>query len=280
MTFSVAAASRTLGRLLPTTSPATYGILGFSCLCYLVSLVWTIRLTGLEQPTGGALGILNNLGGINGEVLARFGASLPLGYDLREPWRMVMAVFLHGSLLHIGFNMWALMSIGPQIEELYGSARFFFIYVSTGIAGYVLSSFSGHFSVGGSGALLGLIGVLLAITMGRRSAGMRMLRQQLIGWLVFIAIWGFLPGSVVDNMAHLGGLIAGFILGRVLTDRPPLSPEERKRAYLLGWAATLIVLASFLMTVYANLHAARPEQTAASDTRVQIARNGDAVMKT
>src|SRR6201999_431962 len=121
---------------------------------------WTMRLSGVSQPSGGVLGLLNNLGGINGEVLQRLGASLPLGLDLAQPWRFVMAVFLHGSLMHIGFNMWVLMDIGPQIEELYGSARYFFIYVITGIGGYVLSSFSGHFSVGGSGALLGLIGIL------------------------------------------------------------------------------------------------------------------------
>ena len=104
-----------------------------------------------------------------------------------------MAVFLHGSLMHIVFNMWVLMDIGPQIEELYGSARFFFIYVATGIGGYLLSStLSGHLSMGGSGALLGLIGVLLAITTGRKSAGMQMLRSQIIRWLIYIAIWGFL----------------------------------------------------------------------------------------
>ena len=251
MTFSVAAASRSLGRLLPTTSPATYGILGFSCLLYVVSLLWSLRLSGLQQPGGGAFGILNSLGGINGEVLQRFGASLPLSYNLVQPWRFVMAVFLHGSLLHIGFNMWVLMDIGPQIEELYGSARYFFIYVVTGIGGYLLSSFFGHFSVGGSGALLGLIGVLLAITTGRRSAGMRMLRQQIIRWLIYILVWGLLfPG--IDNMAHLGGLATGFLLGRIMMDRPPTSPEERKQAYWLGWSAALIVAASFAMMVYEN----------------------------
>jgi rhomboid protease GluP len=277
MTFSVAAASKSLGRLLPGTSPATYGILGLSCLFYVASLLWTMRLTGLQQPAGGAFGILNSLGGVNGEVLQRLGASIPLAYDLQQPWRFVMAVFLHGSLLHIGFNMWVLMDIGPQIEELYGSARYFFIYVITGIGGYVLSSFFGHFSVGGSGALLGLIGVLLAITTGRRSAGMRMLRQQIIRWLVYILVWGLLfPG--IDNMAHLGGLITGFILGRIMIDRQPMSPEERKQSYLLGWAATLIVAASFAMMVYTNVRVNR-DQTALSTARVQLARHRNAVMK-
>jgi membrane associated rhomboid family serine protease len=279
LTFSVAAASRSLGRLLPATSPATYGILGFSCAVYLLSLLWTMRLNGLQQPAGGVFGILNGLGGINGEVLQRLGASLPLSYNLEQPWRLVMAVFLHGGLLHIGFNMWVLMDIGPQIEELYGSARYFFIYVVTGIGGYLLSSFSGHFSVGGSGALLGLIGVLLAITTGHRSAGMRMLRQQIIRWLIYILVWGLLfPG--IDNMAHLGGLATGFILGRLMLDRPPVSPEERKRAYLFGWAAVLIVAASFALMVYANLRPADTNPTAESAPRIQLTRDSDAVVKT
>jgi rhomboid protease GluP len=277
MTFSMAAASKSLGRLLPTTSPATYAILGLSCLMYILSLVWTMRLTGLQQPSGGAFGILNSLGGISGEVLQRLGASVPLAYNLQQPWRFVMAIFLHGGLLHIGFNMWVLMDIGPQIEELYGSARYFFIYVITGIGGYVLSSISGHFSVGGSGALLGLIGILLAITTGRRSAGMRMMRQQIIRWLVYILVWGLLfPG--IDNMAHLGGLATGFLLGRIMMDRPPMSPEERKKAYAMGWAATLIVAASFAMMIYGNVRVSR-DQAVMLTPGVQLPRHRDAVVK-
>ena len=135
---------------------------------------------------------LMGLGGISGQVLRDFGASLPWPGDLIQPWRLIMATFLHGGLLHIGFNMWVLMDIGPQIEELYGSARYLFMYVVTGIGAYLLSSLVGHFSVGGSGSLLGLIGVLLAITTNRRSASMQMLRSQLIKWLIYIAYHGIL----------------------------------------------------------------------------------------
>lgn len=219
---------------------------------YGLSLLWTIRLNGFQAPSGGGLGALLNFGGIDGNVLQRLGASLPLPINLLQPWRFVMAVFLHGSVLHIGFNMWVLMDIGPQIEELYGSARYLFIYVVTGIGGYVLSSLFGKFSVGGSGALLGLIGVLLAITTGRKSAGMQMLRSQIIRWLIYIAVWGFLfPG--IDNFAHAGGLATGFLLGKIMIDRAPIAPEERKRAYMLGWVSALMVIASFAAMVFWNL---------------------------
>lgn len=246
MTFGMAAATRSLGRLLPTTSPATYGILTLSCLLYGVSLLATLRTSGLQAPAGGGFSALMGLGGISGQVLFRLGASLPWPGDLLQPWRLIMASFLHGGLLHIGFNMWVLMDIGPQIEEFYGSARYLFMYVVTGIGAYLLSSLVGHFSIGGSGSLLGLIGVLLAITMNRRSASMQMLRSQLIKWLIYIAIMGFML-SGIDNFAHLGGLITGFVLGKYMVDRAPSSPEERKRANLLGWATGLAVAASLAL---------------------------------
>jgi rhomboid protease GluP len=262
MTFSLAAASRSLGRLMPMQSPATYGILALSCALFVLSLAVTVRETGFASLGGGLTGLLN-FGGVSGGVLERFGASLPLPYNLAQPWRFVMAIFLHGSILHIFFNMWVLMDIGPQIEELYGSARYFFIYVVTGIGGYLLSSSTGHLSVGGSGALLGLIGVLLAVTTSRKTIGMQMLRNQIFKWLIYIAVWGLLfPG--IDNYAHAGGLISGFILGKLMADRPPQSPEERKKAYALGWLAGLLVAASLGCMILANKRASAPTQSRAA----------------
>jgi rhomboid protease GluP len=252
----MAAASRSLSRLLPTTSPATYGILTLSCLLYGVSLLATIRTSGLQAPAGGGFSALMSLGGISGQVLYRLGASLPWPGDLEHPWRLIMASFLHAGLLHIGFNMWVLMDIGPQIEELYGSARYLFVYVVTGVGAYLLSSLvrNSGLSIGGSGSLLGLIGVLLAITTNRRSASMQMLRSQLIRWLIYIGIMGFLmPG--IDNFAHLGGLISGFILGKIMVDRAPSSPEERTRANLLGWTTGALVAASLGVAAFGVLRA-------------------------
>ncbi len=246
LTFSLAAASKSLGRLMPGTSPATYAILGFSCIVYAVSFLATLRNGGSPSISGSGFSALFNLGAVSSGVLERLGASLPLPINLREPWRFVTAVFLHAGLLHIFFNMWVLMDIGPQIEELYGSARYLFLYVVCGIGGYLLSSFLGHFSVGGSGAIVGLIGVMLAITTGRRSIAMTALRNQIFRWLIYLVIWGLLF-SGVDNMAHLGGGITGFIFGKLMMDRPPATPQERKRAYVLGWIAALAVVASFVL---------------------------------
>ena len=239
LTFSLAAASRSLSGLLPTESPITYVIVGLNFLLFVVSLLATMRLS---QESGGQG--LNLFGGINGLVLDRLGASRPLVLINGEWWRLVMAIFLHGGILHIAMNTWVLMDIGPQVEEVYGSARYLFLYIATGIAGFLASAISGHFSVGASGALMGLIGLMLAITTRRGGAYMQMIRGQLIRWVIYILVLGFVV-SGIDNAAHLGGLAAGFLLGRVMADREPMNATERKRAYVLGWAAGLVVVASF-----------------------------------
>jgi len=77
---------------------------------------------------------------------------------------------------------------------------------------------------------------------------MQMLRRNLIRWLIYIAVWGLLfPG--IDNWAHGGGFVTGFILGKILADRPPQTPQEVRLAYALGWIAALAVVVSFAMAV-------------------------------
>lgn len=236
---------------MPEASPATYGILTLTVFLYSVSLMATLRASPGAALSGG----LFNFGGISGLILQRLGASLPLPFEIAQPWRLVTAIFLHGSLIHIGMNTWVLMDVGPLVEEAYGSARYLFIYVVTGMLGFVLSSFRWHQSVGGSGALLGLIGVMIAITSGRRSIGMQALRSNLIRWVVYVAVLGLLiPG--IDNAAHAGGFLAGFALGKIMPDRQPGDASERKRAYALGWLAGLAVLASFAWMVLTYLRGA------------------------
>ena len=244
MTFSFAAASKSLGRWMPQTSPVTYVVLTICCAMFILSMIITMRMQGFSSPGGGPLGVLSNLGGIATQVNYRLGASLPLAYNIGQPWRFITAIFLHGSILHIVFNMWVLMDIGPMVEELYGSARYLFLFVASGAAGYLLSSAVGSLSVGASGSLLGLVGVLLAATTGRKSIAAQSLRSSLIRWLVYIGVLGLIMRGT-DNFAHLGGLAAGYLLGRVMADRQPADVVERKRANLLGWVAGAAVFVSF-----------------------------------
>jgi rhomboid protease GluP len=254
MMFSFAAASKSLGRWMPQTSPVTYAMLTICCVMFGLAIIITTRLQGFGAPQGG----LMSLGAIATQVNFRLGASLPLPYNVGQPWRFITAIFLHGSILHIVFNMWVLMDIGPMVEEMYGSGRYFFVYVATGAAGYAVSSAAGHLSVGASGALLGLIGVLLAATSGRKSLSAQSLRSALIRWLIYIAVLGFLTRGTTDNYAHFGGLAAGYLLGRVMADRQPADVSERRRADLLGWAAGIAVFVSFGFMVFNYLQNTSP----------------------
>jgi rhomboid protease GluP len=196
---------------------------------------------------GGGLTILY---GLSGEPQYRLGASYgPAIFYLNEWWRLVTAMFLHGGLIHIGFNMMALMQFGPAIEELYGSARYLFIYVFTGAFGFLVSAYTGHFSLGASGALLGLVGVMLAVTSKRGGAYMRDLRSRLISSVVILFVLGFSGFMAMDNWAHGGGLAAGFVLGKLFADRQPNNVNERRRAYALGWLAGIVIVVSFVLMV-------------------------------
>ncbi len=136
-----------------------------------------------------------------------------------EYWRLWTVTLLHGSLIHLGFNMYALYLAGPIVERWYGGVRFLLFYLACAAGGSVASFVAGGDvpSVGASGAIFGLFGLLLAANrlhhpIDRQS---RMLVRQL-GMLVLINIgFGFaVPG--IDNAAHLGGLATGLWLGVLL----------------------------------------------------------------
>jgi rhomboid protease GluP len=163
---------------------------------------------------------------------------------LHEWYRLVTAMFLHIGLIHIGFNMMVLLDIGPVVEELYGSARYLFIYILTGVVGFAMSMFF-HPAVGASGALMGLLGVLIAVTGKRGNIEAKALRSRLISWVISVFALGFFIGA--DNVAHFGGLATGFILGKVMVDRLPVNSAERNRSYLLGWLAGIVTVAAFVL---------------------------------
>jgi rhomboid protease GluP len=236
LNFSLAAAGRGVSGIFGGRAPATSMILIVNLLMFAVSLV-----SSVQAGSGLAL-----TGGLDSHILNRLGALNPYAIFGGGQWfRLVTAMFLHGSILHIGFNMWVLWDVGPAIEEVYGSARYLFVYTFTGIAGFILSALRGNFSVGASGALLGLVGVMLAITTKRGGAAMQAQRSRLIVWIVIIFAQGLLPGLNVDSWAHFGGLVAGFTLGRIFADRPPSRGPETTRAYLLGWIAAAVLVVSF-----------------------------------
>ncbi len=154
-------------------------------------------------------------------VLANFMPSLRSVLDQYNPaihtgewWRLVTGAFLHGGLLHIGFNMYALWLFGPQIERQVGSAPFAALYGASLLWGAVafLILVPGGAAVGASGAIFGLFGAWIAASYRiRNTPGGRRLWQQLIVLLVINLALGFIDRSIAWQ-AHLGGLVAGIII--------------------------------------------------------------------
>lgn len=152
---------------------------------------------------------------------ANFGPSLVLDH---ESWRLLSCQFIHYGLLHIGFNLWCLLAMGPLVERLYGNAWFLLIYVLSGVGG-ALTSVVVHpltVSAGASGAIFGTIGALGAFLILRHRVMplklLRPLRGSVLSFVGYNLLFG-LADSRIDTAAHLGGLATGFLVGLLV--QPP-----------------------------------------------------------
>src|SRR6185436_19765149 len=122
-------------------------------------------------------------------------------------WRLVTFNFLHIGLMHLLFNSSALYQIGPQVEELYSSQKFVFLYLATG----VFSAFASFaFNIGGAGAsgsIFGLIGLM--VVYGYRQGGSygKAIMRQMLTWAVIGFFFGMIIGA--NNVAHAAGFAAG-----------------------------------------------------------------------
>jgi rhomboid protease GluP len=184
------------------------------------------------------------------EVLYHLGAKF--GGDPRYPgifdgqiWRLVTAGYLHGGLLHLLFNCYALSSLGPLIEDSFGGRRLFVLYTTTGIVAFSFSTLlSSRPSVGASGSLFGLMG--FAFFFGRFRGGSvgRAIADQLLRWIILGAVMILLPG--IDNAAHIGGFACGAALAFVLDPGEPRTPVAVIGLRLSTAAAWLVTLGSFV----------------------------------
>ena len=240
--FSLAAISKSLSGILgDQQAPLTTALL--------IANIFMFGVTFLGLAAQGEAGGMRILWGMGGEASYRLGMSFPYSIFFQHQWfRLITAMFLHAGLIHIGFNMMSLMQLGPALEELYGSARYLFLYVFTGAFGFLISAAFGHVSLGASGALLGLVGALLAVTTKRGGAFMRDLRARLITSVVILFMLG-LSGLGLDNTAHFAGLASGFVIGKIFADRQPMNAAENRRALVLGWLAGLAVVVSFAFMI-------------------------------
>jgi rhomboid protease GluP len=163
--------------------------------------------------------------------LAALGAILPGTLQRGEYWRLVTGMFLHGSWLHWASNSWALYQLGTLYEILFGTRRFAIVYFVSGIVASIASAM--HLvngpSVGASGAIFGVLGAFIfSIRRSpryRHQPWSRGLIAQLVFWIGINLVIGA-SIAVIDNVAHVGGLIAGLLLGFLPHHEPPPPPAE------------------------------------------------------
>ena len=151
-----------------------------------------------------------------------------------EFYRLLTAMFLHGSPGHIFFNMYALYIIGGQVEPIFGRVRFLLFYLLGGLSGSVLSLVLGGidaFSVGASGAVFAIFAAEAVHLYQHRAVYVQVrARLQQMGILIVInLVIGFLPGSRIDNWGHIGGMLGGALLAWRIAprlSRPKLPPRS------------------------------------------------------
>jgi rhomboid protease GluP len=231
-----------VGRLLSLVAPA-FGTASTLLITVNVGITLLIlMLWGSTGAVGGPMRILSP----PWQALYVFGEKSRLDIFQGEVWRLITANYLHGGLLHLAFNCYALATLGPLIEESFGARKLFVIYTVSGVFAFAMSTqFSPAPAVGASGALFGLMG--FGITYGRFRGGSigRMISDQLLRWAVYGAIMFFMPG--IDNIAHIGGFLAGGSLGLVVPSGEPRSRAGELTLRCLSGGALLATLASFAM---------------------------------
>lgn len=200
-------------------------------------------------------------------VLEAYGAKL--NYLINAPnyqwWRFITPMFVHINLPHILVNMYSLWIVGPYVEKLYGSAKFVVFWVVTGIAGVVASYLTvqpdlatgalGRFlfksgdvpSAGASGALFGLVGVLFVFGIKFRhelpEGFKRAFGTGMIPIIVINLFIGFIGRGLIDNAAHLGGLLSGAALAAVVEYRRP----GERRGMAVAWRVLQVLMLALVL---------------------------------
>jgi len=189
------------------------------------------------------------------DLLLLYGAKINQFILEGEIWRFLTPVFLHGSIVHLGFNMYAIYSIGPSLERKYGGTSFILLYVIGAIFGNVFSFlFSSNPSLGASTAIFGLIAAQGVYIYKNRYLLGNAAKPLLTNVIFMIAInlyLGLSPG--IDNWGHLGGLVGGFLYAWFAGPSFGISEnlfgenvviKENKRIFL---AATLILMTASVL---------------------------------
>ena len=217
----------------------TYTVLILSIVVYLIQYV--------SQST------------LGGDIASYYGLKVNSLIVQGQYWRLLTPMFLHGSIIHLGVNMYALYLFGPGLESQYGHRRFLLLYLLSGYAGNVMSFlFSIANSLGSSTAIFGLLGAEgVFIYQNRRLLGAR--AQRALTEIIVIALINFVIGLSpgIDNWGHLGGLLGGVLFawfGGPLLEVEGIYPnlmvvDRRERSDVIRSAVGVLVLFTLLAAV-------------------------------
>lgn len=224
-----------------STMTVTGFIFTFNLVMYVISLFVTMKVGGdTEQglsfsPNGMATFLLGS-------------ARRELIVD-GQYWRLLTYAFLHGGVIHILFNSYALIQVARLAEEVYGSAKFICLYLIAAVAGGFGVFFSNSGIVGASGAIFGLIGAMAVYGYRRGDTWGSNLKSYMVQWLIYGAIISFLPG--ISLAGHFWGLVGGAVMAWFLADEDE-TRRSQSRMQFWKYAAVgcgLIFALSFVMTL-------------------------------
>ncbi|MES2486668.1 MAG: rhomboid family intramembrane serine protease [Bacteroidota bacterium] len=174
----------------------------------------------------------------------------PLTLD-GQIWRLFTSCFLHFGILHLLLNMYALAYIGMLLEPLMGKSRYLSAYLFSGIIASAVSLWHNDFvvSAGASGAIFGMYGVFLAMMAG--NIVHKSLQKELFANIGFFVVLNLVIGfsqTGIDNSAHIGGLVSGFVIGLIMV--PGLKNKKSTRLYWGGIAISATLCAALAFGAY------------------------------
>jgi rhomboid protease GluP len=237
---------RLIGKGLSDGDQLLKTLIGVNVAMYILSLLISARATDLSFNPFFFLSPDNR-------SLLLLGASGYIPIDrLHRWWSLVSANYLHGSIMHIFFNMIALRQLGPLVLQEYGNYRMFIIYTLSGVAGFFVSYLAGvTFTIGASAAVCGLIGAALYFGKSRGGVYGQTVYRQIGGWAIGIFMFGFLVPAI-NNWAHGGGMLAGAAVGFLLGYKERSREKHvHKIAALCCVAITALVL---LWAIFSSLY--------------------------
>ncbi len=207
-------------------------------------IVLYVLALALDLPAvfAGGFSLFNFLGP-GSRALYQLGMTGGVAWQQGWWWTLFTAIYLHGGLLHIFFNLMWVRNLGPAVTQYYGPARAFVIFTVAGVVGFLVSNLVvGVPTIGASGSIFGLLAALIVVA---RRTGHSMMNSQLWQWAIIMFVMGFLMSSV-NNWAHAGGFVGGWVSAQAMR----LGDERRESpaVQMLAIALILVTLAGFVLS--------------------------------